>query len=156
MPSTGSSNASRLRRWLQFRLRTALLLFVAWAAVLAWYVHSSQRIVGRVRWVNRRTATVWIYPGKKDGLPPRTVFDVHSVDANSAISTRREGVIELTLVRGDHLAEAKVVEDDASDPIKPGDLVWTTNFVDRFPTPFGLAKPPAIPPDVDASRLPGP
>ena len=132
MPGTGISSPGTRRRWLQFSLRTALLLFVVWAALLTWYVHYSRPMMGKVRLVQQQKAIVWIDMGRADGLSPKTTFNVHSVDASGGITARRKGVIQVTLLLGDHLAEARIIEDAESDPIVPGNHIRATNTVERF------------------------
>jgi hypothetical protein len=79
---------------------------------------------GEIRWVNQRTGTVWINLGQSDNLNRQTSFSVYSGDTND-LSTGKKASIEVTQILGDHLAEARIVDDQISNPIMPGDKVFT-------------------------------
>lgn len=78
---------------------------------------------GEVRWVNQRNGTVWINLGRADALSRQVTFSVYPAD-NTDIS-KSKGGIEVTQVLGDHLAEARILDDDVSNPILPGDKIFT-------------------------------
>lgn len=97
---------------------------------------------GRIAWVNQATRTVWINLGMADGLRRQTTFSVYDHDAmnvapgaggNTAVSEEeskrkiddRKGMIEVTRVLDQHLAEARIVDDYTADPILPGDQVFS-------------------------------
>lgn len=91
---------------------------------------------GEIRWVNQRQGTVWINLGRADGLQRQTNFSVYSSDLNDVTKAGRKASVEVTQILGDHLAEARIVEDSVSDPIMPGDVVhtpiWTPGHKERF------------------------
>ena len=78
---------------------------------------------GVVRWVNQRNGTVWINLGASDALSRQVTFSVYPAD-NTDIS-KSKGGIEVTHILGDHLAEARILDDDLSNPIVPGDKIFT-------------------------------
>ncbi|MGQ9823213.1 MAG: hypothetical protein ACUVQK_15250 [Thermogutta sp.] len=98
---------------------------------------------GRIQWVNQQLGTVWINLGEADGLTVGTTFAVFPGDTLNVADAQRKGAIEVTALRGPHLAEARIVDDVISNPLVPGDVVHTpiwspgdrrrfalTNFVD--------------------------
>ncbi len=80
---------------------------------------------GRVSWVNQRENTVFINVGSDDGLQRRISFSVYDKNATDAATAVKKGSIEVLNVRGPHLAEARVMESTNSDPIVPGDIIYT-------------------------------
>ena len=80
---------------------------------------------GEVRWVNQKTRTVWINRGSADNLRRQTTFSVVAAGEHVVLTEKRKGRIEVTQVLGEHLAEARILEDDPSDPIVPGDQIYT-------------------------------
>ncbi|HUG66154.1 MAG TPA: hypothetical protein VMM76_00275 [Pirellulaceae bacterium] len=97
---------------------------------------------GRVAWVNQESRTVWVNLGMADGLRRQTTFSVYDHDAmnvapgaggkigdDEEASRRkideRKGMIEITRVIDQHLAEARIVDDYTADPILPGDQIFS-------------------------------
>lgn len=81
---------------------------------------------GEIRSVNQRLHTVWIGLGRADALRPQTTFTVHAPGQKpNDPNTKVKGKIEVTQILGDHMAEAKVLEDSLRDPILPGDKIYT-------------------------------
>jgi hypothetical protein len=80
---------------------------------------------GRIAWVNQRENTVFINLGSDDGLQRRISFSVYDRDATDAATAVKKGSIEVLNVRGPHLAEARIMESTNSDPIVPGDIIYT-------------------------------
>ncbi len=80
---------------------------------------------GKIRWVNQRNQTVWISLGSADALQKLTSFSVYPADTNDVTKVGKKGSIEVTQVLEDHLAEARIVEDEPSNPIMPGDVIHT-------------------------------
>jgi hypothetical protein len=101
-----------------------------------------ERPDGFVRWVNQRARTVWISLGSADGLQRQTTFAVYPSTALDVGKAQRKGSIEVTEILGDHLAEARILEDNPADPIMPGDLihtpVWTPGERQRFALADGM------------------
>jgi len=91
---------------------------------------------GEIRWVNQRNATVWINLGRTDSLSRQTTFSVYPADTTDLTGSGKKASIEVTQILGEHLAEARVIEDQISDPIMPGDKihtpVWSPGRKKRF------------------------
>jgi hypothetical protein len=83
------------------------------------------RFHGLVRWVDRRGKTVWINLGSADAVRPQTKFSVYPSDANTTSEVLKKASIEVTRIRGDHLAEARILDDSLTDPILVGDRIYT-------------------------------
>lgn len=80
---------------------------------------------GRIRWVNQRNKTVWINLGQADALQRLTSFSVYPADTNDVTKVGKKASIEVTQILGNHLAEARIVDDEPGDPIMPGDVIHT-------------------------------
>ncbi len=80
---------------------------------------------GEIRWVNQREGTVWINLGRADGLRRQVTFSVYPADLTNLSEAVKKGSIEVTRILGDQVAEARVVEDQISNPIMPGDKIHT-------------------------------
>lgn len=80
---------------------------------------------GEIRWVNQRNGTVWINLGQSDNLQRHVSFSVYNADTNDVTKAAKKASIEVTQILGEHLAEARIVEDVISDPIMPGDVIYT-------------------------------
>ena len=94
---------------------------------------------GAISWVNQRTRTVWINVGSDDGLRRQTAFSVFPVHAANPIESDSKGKIEVTRLMGGHMAEARIVEDDLSEPLMPGDRIFSPTWEPGRPERFGLA-----------------
>lgn len=80
---------------------------------------------GKIRWVNQGNQTVWIDLGSADALQKLTSFSVYPADTNDVTKVGKKGSIEVTQVLEDHLAEARIVDDEPANPIMPGDVIHT-------------------------------
>ena len=80
---------------------------------------------GKVMWVNQRAGMVWINVGQADALARQTTFAVYASDTSDVTDGGSKGSIEVVQLHGEHLAEARIVEDVLADPIMPGDLIHT-------------------------------
>jgi hypothetical protein len=78
---------------------------------------------GEITWVNQRDGTVWINIGRADALMRQVNFSVYPAESNE--TTESKAGIEVTRIVGDHLAEARILDDKISDPIIPGDKIFT-------------------------------
>jgi hypothetical protein len=94
---------------------------------------------GKVNWVNQRTRSVWINVGSDDGLRQQMAFSIYAdVTANPAEAPSK-GKIEVTRLMGPHMAEARIVEDDLSNPIMPGDRIFSPTWEPGRAEHFALA-----------------
>jgi hypothetical protein len=80
---------------------------------------------GQVKWVDQRSKTVWIDLGQADGLNRQTFFSVYAADAIDLTKSGKKASIEVILLQGPHTAEARIVDDKMSDPIIPGDKIYS-------------------------------
>jgi hypothetical protein len=80
---------------------------------------------GEIRWVNQQQGIVWINLGRADNLPKQLQFSVWGRDENDVARSEHKAKIEVTDILGDHLAEARIAEDNIADPILPGDKIYT-------------------------------
>ncbi|MHC4399694.1 MAG: hypothetical protein ACYTG0_08445 [Planctomycetota bacterium] len=80
---------------------------------------------GKVVRVDQRHGIVWLNLGRADALSRQTTFSVYPAETNDVTKAVGKAKIEVTQVLGDHLAEARITEDDIANPIMPGDLIHT-------------------------------
>ena len=78
---------------------------------------------GIVVGVNQRSRIVWINIGRAESLRKQTVFSVFDEGQHEVASAEKKGSIEVVYVRGEHLAEAHIVDNELANPIKSGDLI---------------------------------
>lgn len=93
---------------------------------------------GEITWVNQRNGTVWINLGRADSLGRQTSFSVYAADTNDVTKSGKKASIEITQLLGDHVAEARIIEDRISDPILPGDKIHTPVWSPGTKTHFAL------------------
>jgi len=77
---------------------------------------------GRITWVNQ-DGTVWINLGTADSLRRQVIFSVYDADQHDAKKATKKASIEVTKLLGPHRAEAKVTQDDLTNPILTGDNI---------------------------------
>ena len=91
---------------------------------------------GEVLWANQREGTVWINLGRADNLTRQVTFSVYPGDNSNLTVKDKKGSIEVTHIIGEHLAEARVLDDVMSNPIIPGDrihtVLWSANAKRHF------------------------
>ena len=80
---------------------------------------------GRITWVNQRDGTVWINLGTADALRRQVTFSVYDADQHDAEKAAKKGSIEVTRLLGDHMAEARITNDDPTNPIMSGDSIYS-------------------------------
>jgi hypothetical protein len=79
---------------------------------------------GRISWVNQN-GTVWINLGSADFLRRQVTFSVFDADLHDAAKSEKKGSIEVTRILGDHMAEARITDDDPTNPILTGDKIYS-------------------------------
>jgi hypothetical protein len=94
---------------------------------------------GKITWVNQKQQLVWINLGKSDGLMRQTNFSVYDHDENGVANAESKARLEVIRIVDDHLAEARILEDKASNPILPGDLIHTPSWSPGQRIHFALA-----------------
>ncbi len=85
----------------------------------------SQPADGEVIFVNQRYRTLWVNLGSADGLRPQVTFAVAEAGLEDAASSEQKGSIEITKIEGPHRAEATITSDSATNPIMPGDRIFS-------------------------------
>lgn len=94
---------------------------------------------GEILWSNQREGTVWINLGRADGLMRQVTFSVYPLENTNLTVKDKKGSIEITHILGEHLAEARVLEDEIGNPIVPGDKIHTVLWSSGKPRRFALA-----------------
>ncbi|MBU4271447.1 MAG: hypothetical protein KKE86_00345 [Planctomycetes bacterium] len=94
---------------------------------------------GEVLWTNQREGTVWINLGRADTLKRQVTFSVYPSDNTNLTVSDKKGSIEITHILGEHLAEARVLDDQIGDPIVPGDKIHTVLWSAGKKRHFALA-----------------
>ena len=94
---------------------------------------------GHVVTVNQNEHTVWLNLGSADGLRSQISFSVFNADVNAVQKAERKARIEITRVIDQHLSEARIVEDDLTDPILRGDVVYSPAWRPGVKVRFALA-----------------
>lgn len=80
---------------------------------------------GQITWVNQSASTAWINLGLADGLRRQTLFSVFDQVDNGVTRGQKKASIEITRVLDQHLAEARIIYDIPSNPILPGDQIFS-------------------------------
>ena len=91
--------------------------------------------------VNDRKGTVWINLGLADGLRELTTFGVYDFKEDGVMRNEKEikARIQVTKVLDQHLAEARITEDELQDPILPGDQIHSPAWQAGTRIHFALA-----------------
>ncbi len=94
---------------------------------------------GEILWANQREGTVWINLGRADTLKRQVTFSVYPSENTNLTVRDKKGSIEITHILGEHLAEARVLDDQIGDPIVPGDKIHTVLWSAGKKRHFALA-----------------
>jgi hypothetical protein len=94
---------------------------------------------GRIQYVNQRSGLVWIDLGSADGLPRSTTFSIYDKEESNVAKSQTKGSVEVTRIIDSHLSEARILDDDLSNPILQGDLVYSPTWQPGRPVRFALA-----------------
>ncbi|MCP4189638.1 MAG: hypothetical protein GY768_03305 [Planctomycetaceae bacterium] len=94
---------------------------------------------GKIEWVNPKTGIVFLNLGSDDGLRPQVTFSVYGVDVNNLAQEERKATIEVTRIVNENLAEARITEDDADNPVMPADVIYTPLWNANSAMHFALA-----------------
>jgi hypothetical protein len=98
----------------------------------------SEKPDGKVTWVSQRGGTVYVNLGSDDGLQRSTMFTVYDAGVTSITQIEPKASIEVTTIRGPHLAEARIVEDSLSNPILSHDVIYSPVWNPGQKTHFAL------------------
>jgi hypothetical protein len=94
---------------------------------------------GRIAWINQKQRLVWIDVGRADGLVRQTTFSVFDHDINGVTNAVPKARIEVVRLSDDHMAECRILEDSASNPILKGDAIHTPTWSPGQRVHFALA-----------------
>jgi predicted nucleic acid-binding Zn-ribbon protein len=94
---------------------------------------------GKIVWVNPKNRIVWINLGQADALLRQVNFSVYEGRTTDMNKAARKGAVEVTQILGDHLAEARILEDSITDPILRGDVINTLIWSPGEKRHFALA-----------------
>jgi hypothetical protein len=97
---------------------------------------STELTDGKVTWVNQGARIVWLNLGSDDGLRRQISFTVIASDEINPVKAEKKGIVEVIRVLDAHLAEARIMDDDPSKPIMPGDQLfsaaWQPGHAEHF------------------------
>ncbi len=94
---------------------------------------------GEITWVNQKTRIAQLNLGRADGLQRQISFSVFDVDESNLAGAKKKGSIEVTRVFDAHQSEARIVDDDYTNPIVPGDVVYSPLWQPGLSMRFALA-----------------
>jgi hypothetical protein len=94
---------------------------------------------GRISWVDQANRTVWINLGSADGLRPQVTFSVAAEGLDDAQAAEKKGSIEVTRVEDAHMAEARITFDEDTNPLLPGDRIYSLVWDRGRKVGFGIA-----------------
>jgi hypothetical protein len=97
---------------------------------------------GYITWVDERRGIVYVNLGRADGLQPLTTFSVYPEKPTTVTKESAKASIEITAIRGDHEAEARILPGETSklaDPIMPRDKIYSPVWSRGTKKHFALA-----------------
>jgi len=94
---------------------------------------------GKITYYSARSRLVTVNLGSADGLREHTTFGVFDGNSNNLARAVKKGSIEIQRIVGPHLAEGMVVDDQPSNPIIGGDLIYSPLWSPGGRLRFGLA-----------------
>lgn len=94
---------------------------------------------GLVTAVNQRQRVAWINLGAADGLRRQITFKVLGADETRLADGKGKASLEVVRLLDNHLAEARIVDDDLSNPILPGDQLFSRAWAPGRVIHFALA-----------------
>ena len=94
---------------------------------------------GQIAWVNQKSRTAQLNLGRADGLQRQITFSVFDADENKLATAKKKGSVEVTRVLDDHRSEARIVDDDYTNPIITGDVVYSPLWQPGMSMRFALA-----------------
>lgn len=93
---------------------------------------------GIVTWVSQQGGTVYINVGSADGLSRSTIFSVLDASVSNVATAQPKASLEVTTIRGPHLAEARIIDDSLSNPILTRDKIYSPVWSPGQRTHFAL------------------
>jgi hypothetical protein len=84
-----------------------------------------ERADASILFADQVTRLVHLDVGAKDGVQPMTTFNVFPPDSLDMTKDRAKGSVQVVRTLSDHVSVAKILEDEMSNPVMAGDLVYT-------------------------------
>jgi hypothetical protein len=94
---------------------------------------------GRVTWVSQAQRVVWINLGTGDGLRRQISFSVFDREDSNPREGTQKGKIEVVRLMQNHMSEARIIDDNVSNPIMPGDPIFSPTWEPGRAEHFALA-----------------
>jgi hypothetical protein len=79
---------------------------------------------GQITQSSARTGTVFIDLGQADSLERGVTFTIYPANTSNLAKAAKKATIEITDIIGPHMAQARVLDDKAADPIVQGDKIY--------------------------------
>jgi hypothetical protein len=93
----------------------------------------------RIDSVNQAERMVYLNVGSADNLRQQQTFSVYDRGTSGLMGATPKGRIEVTKILGDHVAECRIKEDNVSNIIVPGDIVYTPAWAPGRPIHVAVA-----------------
>lgn len=93
---------------------------------------------GKIIWVNQKEDSIWINLGSADLLRPQMTFSVYEKGEVNIALAKVKGKIEITRINGPNEAEARILEEQVTNPIMPGDQIFTPIWSPGTPQRFAI------------------
>ena len=75
--------------------------------------------------VNQKEGVLYVDIGSADNLKQQQTFSVYDKGATGVMEAKSKGRVEVVQILGEHVAMCRILEDDITNIIMPGDLVFT-------------------------------
>lgn len=86
---------------------------------------------GRIQFISAAQGKATIDLGSADNIPLSASFSVYSSTETDMKNGKKKGSIQVSQITGLHSADCVVTSDNPSDPILPGDKIYSPVFGDR-------------------------
>ena len=86
---------------------------------------SYERADAEILYADQVLKLVRLNVGACDGVRPLTTFNVFAPDTLDMTDASAKGSVQVVRTIGEHMCEAKILEDEMSNPVQRGDLVYT-------------------------------
>ena len=80
---------------------------------------------GKIVMINQRKRVAYLDLGTEHGLRPQITFTVFNEDESTLEENVVKGSVEVIRVINERLSEARIVDEDISDLMVPGDKIWS-------------------------------
>ena len=94
---------------------------------------------GKIVYASQKQRIVWINLGEADKVNTQITFSVYDKEESVLTEGAQKGRVEVVEVLGPHMCQAKILEDDITNPILPGDKVHSPAWQPGRSIHFALA-----------------